>query len=94
MEFLKDFCSLRHGDIADKGMFYLMVVMFLLVLAIPFLIIHDEMKMTDENCVKTTQSRENSHIQFIYGDKGQIISAYPVTTIEYLYTCDDYPRWR
>lgn len=94
MSIIKDFCDLRHGDIADKGMFYLMVTALLALLSVPFIVMYDRMDMASENCVRTSQSRENTYIQFIYGDKGQIISAYPVTTTEYLYTCDDYPRWR
>lgn len=94
MDFIRSFCELRHGDFADKGMFYLMVLCLAGLISIPFFIYQDNLEMKAQHCVMTSQSRESTYIQFIYGDKGQIISAYPVTTTEHLWTCDDHPRWR
>lgn len=94
MEFLKEVWDLRKGDGYDKGMFAVMTICILVLLSIPFIVYFDNVEMAAQHCVKTEQTRERSYIQYMHGDKGQIISAYPVHVTEHLYTCDDFARWR
>lgn len=58
------------------------------------LIIFDSNTMEEQHCQKTGETRESYYIQYMYGDKGQIIGSYPVETEENKYTCDDGIRWR
>lgn len=78
----------------EKILVLCMVAVVLLLISLPFIIYYDRVEMAAQHCVRTDQNRESTYIQYIYGDKGQLMGAYPVTTTEYLYTCDDYPRWR
>lgn len=56
--------------------------------------IFDSNTMEEQHCQKTGEMRESYYIQYMYGDKGQIIGSYPVETEENKYTCDDGIRWR
>lgn len=94
MELLKEIWEFRKGDIHEKVMFYVIAACVLVLLAAPIIIYLDKIDMAAHHCVKTERIRESSRIQYIYGDKGQIISAYPVHVTESLYTCDDFARWR
>lgn len=58
------------------------------------LLIFDSNTMEEQHCQKTGETRESYYIQYMYGDKGQIIGSYPVLTEENKYTCDDGIRWR
>lgn len=58
------------------------------------LIIFDSNTMEEQHCQKTGETRESYYIQYMYGDKGQIVGSYPVETEENKYTCDDGIRWR
>jgi len=58
------------------------------------LLIFDSNTMKEQHCQKTGETRESYYIQYMYGDKGQIIGSYPVLTEENKYTCDDGIRWR
>lgn len=58
------------------------------------LLIFDSNTMEERHCQKTGETRESYYMQYIYGDKGQIVGSYPVLTEENKYTCDDGIRWR
>lgn len=58
------------------------------------LLIFDSNTMEEQHCQKNGETRESYYIQYMYGDKGQIIGSYPVLTEENKYTCDDGIRWR
>lgn len=58
------------------------------------LLIFDSNTMEEQHCQKTGETRESYYIQYMYGNKGQIIGSYPVLTEENKYTCDDGIRWR
>lgn len=64
----------------------------LLILAIA--LFQDASTMEEKHCQKSGETRESYYIQYMYGDKGQIVGSYPVETEENKYTCDDGPRWR
>jgi len=57
-------------------------------------LIFDSNVMEEQHCQKTGETRESYYIQYMYGDKGQIVGSYPVETEENKYTCDDGIRWR
>ena len=57
-------------------------------------LVHDSNAMEERHCQKTGETRESYYMQYIYGDKGQIVGSYPVLTEENKYTCDDGIRWR
>lgn len=54
----------------------------------------DRAEMVKQHCSRTGAQRESMYIQYIYGEKGNIIYMYPVFYTEYEYKCDDYNRWR
>jgi len=58
------------------------------------LLIFDSNTMEEQHCQKTGETHESYYIQYMYGNKGQIIGSYPVLTEENKYTCDDGIRWR
>lgn len=67
---------------------------FFILLCVSFVAneVDDIKEMKKEHCVKTEKTREVEHTRTFLVGKVPVMQH--VTNTEYLYTCDDKPRWR
>lgn len=84
-------------ELWDDGIFGKVMLLFIAVLIImmvsyPFAMYHDKKEMEKEHCVKTEKSRDVDYTYSILVGKIPVMQ-HGIRT-EYLYTCDDEPRWR
>lgn len=71
------------------------IILIFAIVMIPvgiYVSIVDGKEMKDQNCVKTSESRESILPLTVMAGNTPVVIPTPVT--EYLYTCDDKNRWR